>query len=141
MGLDNGYKFFWNFLVNRFFLSIVIKLFFKKKFNLNMLIFILINWIIFYFSKNWIYFVVHSNTKYYYIYIIFLQSQQKSKRACQIIQQNLIIFIKVQIDQEQSELIEELKGQLNEFILLKRLQETAQHKYYGIRQIKKTFSP
>ena len=44
--------------------------------------------------------------------------------------------IKVQIDQEQSELIEDLQGQLNEFILSKRLEETAQHKYYGIRQIK-----
>ena len=46
--------------------------------------------------------------------------------------------IKVQIDQKQSELIEGLKGQLNEFILSKRLKETAQHKYYGIRK-KKTF--
>ena len=44
--------------------------------------------------------------------------------------------IKVQIDQEQSELIEARLGQLNEFILSYRLEETAQHKYYGIRQLK-----
>ena len=95
-----------------------------------------INWIIFHISKNWIYYVVHNNTKYYFIYIIFLQSHQKSKRACQIIQQNLIKCIKVQIDEEQSELIEALQGLLNEFILSKRLEETAYYKYYGIRQIK-----
>ena len=79
---------------------------------------------------------MHNNIKYYHIYHIFLQSQQKSKRACQIIQQKLIMCIKAQIDQEQSEFIEALKGQLNELIISKRLQETVQHKYYGIRQIK-----
>ena len=82
------------------------------------------------------YYIAHNNTKFYYIYYIFLQSQQKSKRACQIIQQIMIICIKIQIDQEQSELIDALQGLLNEFILAKRLEETAQHKYYGIRQIK-----
>ena len=64
------------------------------------------------------------------------KASKKCKRACQIIQQNLLKCIKVQIDQEQSELINALQDQLNEFILSKRLQETAQHKYYGKRQIK-----
>ena len=38
---------------------------------------------------------------------------KKSKRACQIIQQNLIKCIKVQINQEQSEFIEAFQDQLN----------------------------
>ena len=41
------------------------------------------------------------------------------------------MYLKVQIDQEKSDLIEALKGNLNEFILSKRLKETAQDKYYG----------
>ena len=83
-----------------------------------------------------IYYVVHSNTKYYFIYHIFLQSQQKSKRDCQIVKKPDKVE-KIQIDQEQSEFIEIFDDQLNEFILSKRLQETAQHKYYEIRQIKR----
>ena len=36
------------------------------------------------------------------------------------------------IDQDQSELIETLQDQVNEFILLKRLEDTALHKHYGV---------
>ena len=79
---------------------------------------------------------MHNNIKYYSIYYSFLQNQQISKRACQIIQQNLIKRIIVPINREQSELIEALQGQLNEFILSKKLQKTTQLKYYGIRLIK-----
>ena len=79
----------------------------------------------FIFRKNWIYYVVHKILNIILLIIFSRKASKKSKRACQIIQQNLIKCIKVQIDQEQSELIEAQQDQLNESILSKSLQETA----------------
>ena len=40
------------------------------------------------------------------------------------------------MDKEQSYLIETLQDQVNEYILYKRLEDTALHKHYGINQKK-----
>ena len=59
------------------------------------------------------------------------------KRTHQTIQQNTIKCIKVQSRSGTKWTIKDLQNKLNEFVLLKKLEEAALHKHYGIRQSKR----
>ena len=74
-----------------------------------------------------IYYAAHNNTKYYLI-ASYLFEKPTNNRTREKIQQNLMKCIKEQNKSETKLLTEALQDQVNESILLKRLEDTALHK-------------
>ena len=74
-----------------------------------------LNWV---FSKNWIYYAVYNNTKYYLIAHIFL-ANQKIADLVKKIQQNLMKCIKIQNGSETKLINWDSSRPINESICLK----------------------